>query len=213
MLPREKMAKFGARELDDHELLSVILSSGNASENVFDISRRIMDGFDREQLIHERDLVHLKQELRIGTVHTARIMAAMELGKRLFGAASSRNYIRNHQDLYSLLHNMQFLKKEYLRGLYLNTRNVVIRNEIISIGSLDANIIHPREIFKPAIEYSAYSIVIAHNHPSGDSSPSEADISITKKLVEIGNMLQIPILDHIIIGEESYYSFDEQGLI
>jgi DNA repair protein RadC len=108
---------------------------------------------------------------------------------------------------------MQYLKKEYLRGLYINSRFRIIHDEIISIGSLDSNVLHPREIYRPAIEYGAYAIILAHNHPSGDCKPSQSDINVSKKLQEIGNLLQIPLMDHLIVGENSYTSLKRAKLI
>jgi len=99
---------------------------------------------------------------------------------------------------------MQYLKKEHVRALYLNSRYKIIHNEIISIGSLDANIVHPREVFRPAIEYGAYAIILAHNHPSGSPSPSSADIEITAKIRKAGDLIQIPLLEHLVIGENAY---------
>lgn len=139
-------------------------------------------------------------------------MACVELGKRLFQKPSSMRQIKTVDDLYQIVMNMRFLKKEYVRGLYVNTRNRIIHDEVISIGSLDANILHPREIFRPAIEYGAYAIIIAHNHPSGDPQPSPSDLKVTQKLSQIAQLLQIPLLDHIIVGEEGYFSFNRENL-
>jgi DNA repair protein RadC len=213
LLPREKLQIYGPKELLDHELFSILLSTGSKKENVFSLSQRIIKGFDREEIMVDKNLDRLSNRLSIGKVQTSRIMAAIEIGRRLFDAPTTRNQIRSYEDVYEILKNMQHLKKEYVRGLYLNSRNTIIRDEIISIGSLDSNIIHPREIFKPAIEYSAYAIIIAHNHPSGVASPSQADIQITKQLIQLGELLQIPILDHIIIGENDYFSFGKEKLL
>jgi DNA repair protein RadC len=213
MLPREKLELYGPKELLDHELFALILSQGSKKEDVFSLSKRILKGFDREEIIMEENLQALTDKLKVGKVQASRIMASIEVGRRLFYSCANRNQIKSYGDVYEILKNMQYLKKEYLRGLYLNSRNTIIRNEIISIGSLDANIIHPREIFKPAIEYSAYAIILAHNHPSGDCSPSSADIEITKQLIKLGDLLQLPILDHIIIGENSFFSFSKEKLL
>lgn len=212
-LPREKLEKYGVQKLEDHELLSVILSRGSTKESVFDLSRRLLSGFDREEIINERDIRKLQANFRIGYVQAGQIMAAIELGRRFFRNIPSNRQISTTNDAYELVKNMQYLKKEYVRGLYINTRYHVIHNEIISIGSLDANILHPREIFKPAIEYSAYAVILVHNHPSGDPNPSNADLEISNKLIEIGNLLQIPLIDHLIIGENSYYSFGKNRIL
>jgi DNA repair protein RadC len=140
-------------------------------------------------------------------------MATIELGKRLFIKKQNIGKILCTDDAYRILRDMQSLRKEYVRGLYLNSRNQVIHDEIISIGSLDGNILHPREIFRPAIDYGAASVILAHNHPSGDCEPSNSDISVTKKLLEASKMIQIPLLDHLIIGENSYTSLNKKGLM
>lgn len=212
-MPREKLASYGPENLEDHELLSIIIGRGTRKESVFNLAQRVLKGFDREEIITEHDLNRFQERFRLSPVKAAQLMASVEFGKRLFQKSSSTRQIQNVQDLYQIVINMQFLKKEYVRGLYVNTRNRIIHDEIISIGSLDANILHPREIFRPAIEYGAYAIIIAHNHPSGDPEPSPSDVKVTKDLVKIAELLQIPLLDHIVIGEKSYTSFSERGLL
>lgn len=211
-LPREKLASYGPSALEDHELLAIILGRGTCRENVFSLSQRIFQGFDREEIISEHNIGQLSKNLNLGFVQSSQIMAFIELGKRFFKPKSTVRQIQTLDDAYQIVKNMQFLKKEYVRGLYLNTRYRIIHDEIISIGSLDANIIHPREIFRPAIEYSAYSIILAHNHPSGDPSPSSSDLEVHQNLVKIGNLIQIPILEHLIIGENSYKSLNSKRL-
>lgn len=211
--PREKLKYNGPENLEDHELLAIILARGNIRENVFDLSRRLLQKFDREELLHEKKLEQLQTNLKLGFVQTCQLMACIELGKRFFQNSSSPRQIQVTEDAYQILKNMQYLQKEYVRGLYVNTRYKVIHDEIITIGSLDANVLHPREIFRPAIEYGAYALIIAHNHPSGDPTPSRADIAVSKKLVQAGALLQIPLLDHIIIGENSYVSLNRARLL
>lgn len=213
LMPREKLATHGPEKLEDHELLSIIIGRGTRKESVFSLAQRVFNGFDREEIITQRDFNKFKERFSLTPVNAAQLMASVELGKRLFKKSSSTRQIKTVQDLYEIVSNMQFLKKEYVRGLYVNTRNRIIHDEIISIGSLDANILHPREIFRPAIEYGAYAIIIAHNHPSGDPEPSPSDIIATKNLLKIAELLQIPLLDHIIIGEKEYTSFSQKGLL
>jgi DNA repair protein RadC len=207
------MKKLGPAKLEDHELISIILSKGTAKESVFNQAKRIMGGYDREELIAENNLDRLRQNLKLGFVQTCRLMAAIELGKRFFLKPQHIRKIQSADDAYQLLRNMQYLSKEYVRGLYLNSRRQVIHDEVISIGSLDGNILHPREIFRPAVDYGACGIILAHNHPSGDSTPSQSDISVTKKLLEAAKILQIPLLDHLIIGHDSYTSFNKKGFM
>lgn len=119
--------------------------------------------------------------------------------------------ISKPSDVFQYLKTMRSLKKEHLHGLYLDCRNRVIYDEVISIGTLTSNIVHPREVFRPAIEHSAAAVIVAHNHPSGDPHPSEEDIKATGRLKEAGKILSIPLLDHVIIADEGYYSLQEQG--
>lgn len=213
LLPREKIVENGAGSLDDNELLAIILGKGSRKESVFALSQRLMRGFDREELLYETDAMKLSKSLSVSQLQASKIMACIELGKRFFRTNGSRRSIQKIEDVYELLRNMQYLKKEYVRGLYLNSRYKIIHDEIISIGSLDANILHPREIFRPAIEYGAYALILAHNHPSGDTNPSDADVAVTKKITEIGQLIQIPLLDHLIIGEGGFFSFSREKLM
>ena len=213
LMPREKLATYGPQKLEDHELLSIIIGRGTRKESVFTLAQRVFKSFDREEIMTQQSLQKFQESFQLSPVKAAQLMAAVELGKRLFQNSSSWRQIKTVQDLYEVVENMQFLKKEYVRGLYVNTRNRIIHDEIISIGSLDANIIHPREIFRPAIEYGAYAVIVAHNHPSGDPEPSPSDLKATRNLLQISKLLQIPLLDHIIIGEKSYTSFSKRGLL
>ena len=209
--PREKLISSGPDSLDDHELLAIIFSRGNVKENVHDLAKRILNGFDREEILVEKNLNKLKASLNLGFIHTCQLMATIELGRRFSGKRATGRKIMSTNDAYDIFRPMQHLHKEYVRGLYLNSRYEVIHDEIISIGSLDANIIHPREVFRPALEAGAYAVIIAHNHPSGDPKPSKSDINTSKKLIEAGNLLQIPLLDHLIIGMNAYTSLKKEG--
>lgn len=170
------------------------------------MSKRLMENFEYEEIVNAKNPMELKKTLQLGLHQSSKLMAAIELGRRLFGSSKLQKVIHNSDDAYALLKNMQFLQKEHVRGLYLNTRYHVIHDEIISIGSLDANILHPREVLRPAIEYGAYGFILAHNHPSGDCNPSIADIKVTQKLQKLGEELQIPLFDHLVIGESAYTS-------
>lgn len=209
MKPREKLQHFGPDQLEDHELIALILGRGSRKEDVFSLSQRLSRGFDREELLTQKKFHEFKKCFQLGEVGASQLMAAIEIGRRFFRTPASKKDVSTIEDIFEIVKNMQYLKKEHVRGLYLNTRNRVIHDEIISIGSLDANIFHPREIFRPAIEYSAYAVIIVHNHPSGDCQPSATDLVTTKKIVEASNLLQIPLLDHLIVGENSYYSFHQ----
>lgn len=204
LLPREKMAQNGPADLENHELLSIILGRGTTKEDVFTISKRIFTGFDYQAIFHQQNIKELQKELNIGFVQACQLSASVELGKRFFKQPNDQKQIRSINDAYEIFKPMQYLKKEHVRALYLNSRYKIIHNEIISIGSLDANIVHPREVFRPAIEYGAFALILAHNHPSGSPRPSSADIEITTKIRKAGDMLQLPLIEHLVIGENAY---------
>lgn len=121
--------------------------------------------------------------------------------------------LKNSDQAFAILKDMKNLKKEHLRGLFINSRYFLIHDEVISMGTLNTNIVHPREIFRPAIEHNAYAIILAHNHPSGECTPSQKDLEMTAKIDEAGKILQIPILDHLIIAENGYFSLHKAGLM
>lgn len=213
MLPREKLNIKGPEGLEDHELMSLLICRGNKNENVFQISKRLFKDFDREELLTQKNPRIFQNSLNIGAVQTSQIMACIELGRRFFAVKASNLQIRSTEDVYEIVKNMQYLKKEYLRGLYINTRYRIIHDEILSIGSLDSSILHPRDIFRPALEYNAYGVILAHNHPSGEIEPSSSDIETTKQVIHAGTLLQIPLMDHIIVGSENYFSFNKNNLM
>lgn len=210
--PREKLAIQGPSELEDHELFSIMLGKGNKKENVFEQAKRILKGFDHEELIHLKNIEQFQKNFKVGFVQACTLMAAFEIGRRFFAKNIPAIVLRTADQVFEHAKNMKYLKKEYVRGLYLNTRYRLIHDEIITIGSLDANIVHPREIFRPAIEYGAYCVILTHNHPSQDPTPSEQDIEITQQLRKVGNLLQIPLLDHLIIGD-GYTSLKKANLM
>nr|WP_154984831.1 DNA repair protein RadC [Paenibacillus xylanexedens] len=148
----------------------------------------------------------------IGKVKASQIISAIEIVKMLNTPRQARIIIRSPKDAYGVLHNDLALKnREYFVCLFLNTKNCLIAKEIISIGSLSAAIVHPRELFRSAIKRASASVICAHNHPSGDPTPSIEDIALTKRLVEVGDLIGIPLLDHMIIGDGSYVSLKEKG--
>ncbi len=211
--PREKLVRHGINALEDHELVAILLGKGSRRESVFTLSKRLLKGFDQEELLNIHDVDTFQKNFVVGFVHACQLMAAVELGKRFFKKTPFSGNLRNAEEAYKLVQDMQSLKKEHVRGLYLNSRYRLIHEETISIGSLDANIVHPREIFRPAIEYLAYAIILAHNHPTGDPTPSAEDVLMTKKLVKIGKLLQIPLLDHLVVGCNAFTSLNKENLM
>lgn len=205
--PREKMSKYGPRALSVSELIAILLNTGTTKEDVMNMSARIIREYGERALAVETDPLALARELAIPQTKAFQIVACAELGRRFFerkphGLAT----IRTAQDVFDYLPEMRSLPKEHMRGIYLNTHHCVIHDEVLSIGTINSNLIHPRELFKPAIEYGAAAVILAHNHPSGIVTPSKADIEITNHLIKVGKLIGIPLVDHVIIGRTTYTS-------
>jgi len=205
--PRERLWKYGPASLSVSELLALVLSTGTKKEDVLAMAKRVIEDYGERSLSNVRDIRQLIKDLELPPVKAAQIIACAELGRRFF----ARNVhgvpiIRTPQDVFDYVADMRGLSKEHLRGLYLNSHHQVIHDEIISIGTIDASIIHPREVFKPALEYAAAAVILVHNHPSGIQTPSEADMLITEQLVESGKLLGIELIDHIIVTKDAFQS-------
>ena len=212
--PREKLIKYGPDVLENGELMAIILNTGYRGETVLDLSHRIIKEYGSKAISQEKNVARLIETLNIPPVKACQIVACFELGRRFFKEEPTKlPTIRGPEDAYKYLEDMRKFKKEQFRGLYLNTRNKIIHDEVISIGTLTANLVHPREVFQPAIEYLAAGIIIAHNHPSGDPSPSEDDLKVTKQMVKVGKTTGIEVLDHIIIASERYVSLKDAGFM
>ncbi len=212
--PREKLIRYGPDILRIPELVSIILNTGYRDENVLELSHRIIKEYGSRAIASENNVGRLMEILGIPPVKACQIIACFELGRRFFQEEPGKMpTIRGPEDVYLYLEDMRKLKKEQFRGLYLNARNKVIHDEVISIGTLTANLVHPREVFQPAIEYLACGVIVAHNHPSGDPEPSEDDLEITRKLASVGKTMDIELLDHIIIGSKTYVSLKEKGMV
>ncbi|MCK4979143.1 MAG: DNA repair protein RadC [Candidatus Delongbacteria bacterium] len=210
-MPREKMFDGLVDKMNLSELVAVLIGKGTRNEDVFTISERIINDYGSKTLLKETDPKKLNENLKIGEVNSCKLIAAFELGRRFYSSASKiRKLIRGPEDVFEYTKDMSTLVKEHFRGLYLNTKNYVIHDEIISIGHLSGALVHPREVFKAAVEFSASSVIVVHNHPSGDPEPSKNDDKITQMIKEAGNIMNIPLTDHVIIGEDSYYSYNEK---
>lgn len=205
--PREKMLKHGASALSVSELLSVVLNVGTKKEGVLEMSERIMKGYGEGGIMYERNPATLAKDFNVPLVKAVQIVATAELGRRFFQRNDfSAPVVRTAREVYEYVKDMQNLSKEHLRGLYLNAHYKVIHDEVISIGTVDANIIHPREVFKPAIERCAVALILVHNHPSGDTAASAADLEVTKQLVEAGKVLGVDLIDHVIVTKHAFAS-------
>lgn len=206
MKPREKLEQQSIAKLADHELFALILGHGTKKEDIFRMSERILQKFDHDELVNTMNIEKFSEIYHLGKVQSSRLMAVFEIGKRFFYLAGKTWIFRNSDQVFEYLQPMRELQKEHLRGLYLDARYKLIHEETLTIGGLHALQIHPRDIFRPAIEYSAYAIILAHNHPSGDTNPSKEDRRTAQKITEASELLQIPVLDHLVIGKNGYTS-------
>ncbi|MGM0844079.1 MAG: RadC family protein [Bacillota bacterium] len=213
--PRERMVQSGAASLSNQELLAIILRTGTKSESVLQLSNRVLTTFEGFRLLKDASLEEITNINGIGLAKAVQIMAAVEIGRRIGNLAYDDRYaIRSPEDGANyVMNDMRFLSQEHFVCLYLNTKNQVLHKQTIFIGSLNASIVHPREVFKEAFRRSAASIICIHNHPSGDPTPSREDIEVTKRLVECGKIIGIDVLDHLIIGEKKYVSLKEKGYL
>jgi len=205
--PREKMVTQGPEALSIQELLAVILTTGTIKEDVIEMSNRIIREYGEKSILAERNPKKLSEDMDIPMGKSCVIVAVGELGRRIYDRTQSGfTVIRSAADAYAHLQDMKNLPKEHLRGLYLNSHNRLIRDEVISIGTINSSIIHPREVFRPAIECNAAAVVLAHNHPSGEAVASAEDIEITNQLVQAGKILGITVLDHVIVARDTFTS-------
>lgn len=211
--PREKLLQVGPQNLNSSELMAVLLGVGTKKEEVFAMAQRILKEYGQQAMIRETNPKVLAETLQIPIGKACQIVASFELGRRFFDTQAGRPVVvRTADQAYIHLQGMSNLPKEQLRGLYLNSRYQVVHEEVISVGSLTANIVHPREVFQPALEYNAVAIIIAHNHPSGSIEPTDADIATTRQLIEAGQIMGIDVLDHLVIANDSYISILEDYL-
>lgn len=213
--PRERLIKYGSESLSNKELIAILLRNGTKKESVMELSDEVLKLIDNISDLNELTINRLIQIPGIKESKAITILAAVELGKRI--NQSSNNYldkISSPKDVFDK-YSSQFINvtHEELWAIFLNTKKQLINSKLIFKGSLDQSIVHPREIFNNAIKYSSSSIIIIHNHPSGDCTPSKDDIETTNNLIACSRIINIPIIDHIIIGKTNYYSFRENNLI
>ncbi|MBE6184143.1 JAB domain-containing protein [Bacillus ginsengihumi] len=213
--PRERFIQYGATSLSNQELLAILLRTGTKKESVIQLANRLLQYFEGLNLLKDASIEEMTAIKGIGTAKAVQVLAAIELGRRISNLKYNDRYvIRSPQDGANyVMNDMRFLTQEHFVCLYLNVKNQVIHQQTIFIGSLNASIVHPREVFKEAFRRSAASIICFHNHPSGDPSPSREDIEVTKRLVECGKIMGIEVLDHMIIGDKKYISLKEKGYL
>lgn len=209
--PREKLEKYGPEKLSNSELLAILLGSGQKGINVVELSKRILSKFSADGLI-KANVKELKSTFGLGSAKACEIVACFELGRRLLQNKQA-TLILSPKDVWEELKDIRDNKKEHFVVFFLDARNQEIKREIISMGSLNTNLVHPREVFEPAVRYLATQIIAAHNHPSDDTSPSQEDLVITKQLVDAGKLLGIELKDHVIVSKANYFSFTEHNLM
>lgn len=213
-MPRERFKKYGVENLQTSELISIILNTGTSGTSIIELSNNILNLVDNISNMKELTINKLKEIDGIGDVKAIKLLAAIELGKRVYYDKNYKKIKLNYaNDVFIYMKNYFYNNdQEYFYALYLDTKNNLIDKKLLFIGTLNKSIVHPREIFKYAYLLSATSIICVHNHPSGDETPSREDIIFTKSIIELGKIQGINILDHIIIGKD-YYSFKENGNI
>ena len=211
--PRERLVNQGATSLSNQELIAIMLRTGTRQESVLHLSHRVLNHFEQIQQLKDASIEELTSINGIGQAKAVQLLAAVELGRRLSSKQTDAKFtIRSPKDAASfLMADMTSLKQEHFVVLFLNIKNQVLHRQTIFVGSLNASIVHPREIFREAVRRSAASIVCAHNHPSGNPAPSPEDIAVTKRLMEAGSIVGIELLDHIIIGDHQFISLNEKG--
>lgn len=215
-LPRERLLKNGADQLSSAELIAIILGTGNKQKTVHELSRDLVASLpnglkDLDQITAEE----LKLLEGIGDGKACQIIASVELGRRVYQPQQqSLKKISSPSDVADLLMSeLRYRKQEHFKTLLLDTKNQVVAIETITIGTLNASLVHPREVFNKAIRKACNGIILVHNHPSGHPEPSQEDTVLTDRLVESGKIIGIGILDHVIIGDGKYFSFKEHGLL
>ncbi len=213
--PREKLKALGAGSLSNAELLAILIRSGNRHESSVQVATRILSGGGGLRNLPDLTLEELQQYRGIGPDKAVTIKAALEMGCRLATTPREANgtITSPGQAADLFMEELRYKKKEYFKILLLNTKNHIMSREEVSIGSLNASLVHPREIFNIPLRKSAASIILFHNHPSGDPTPSQEDLQVTRRLVDAGNILGISVRDHIIIGDGCFFSFREKGLL
>jgi len=205
--PREKLLQTGASTLSSAELLAIILGVGTKKEDVLLMANRLLREYGEKGIVYQKDPKIIEKDLKIPLIKACQIVACFELGRRFYQKKPGASIIiRNAKQAYSHLKDMGTLRKEQIRCLYLNVHYQLIHDEVISIGTPDASLLQIKEIFRPALEYSAAAIIIAHNHPSGVLKANKADLEITERIKEAGNLLDIEVLDHLVIGKNKFIS-------
>lgn len=214
--PRERLMEYGKENLSNEELLSIILKTGNGKLSVKEVSNNVLNYFNGINNLKDATKEQLQQIKGIGLVQALTLLSVVELGKRIHmnDNISDKLLLTSSNSIYNYMKYQLYDKKqEYFYCLYVNQRKELIERKLLFMGTLNRSVVHPREVFKNAYLCSASGIICVHNHPSGNVNPSREDIRLTNSLVELGQVNGIPIIDHVIIGDNDYYSFYEDGKI
>lgn len=215
--PREKLLAHGANALSNAELLAILLHTGYKDRPVLHVAEEILALYKEQGLggianLSAQDFSAVKG---VGGAKAAVLIAAIELGRRLAQRAAKRRWlIRSAEDVAAyMMPRLRDEMREHFVAVLLNVKNRVLAAPVISVGSLNASIVHPRELFREAVRASAAGVILVHNHPSGDPSPSREDLAVTRSMIAAGELMQIPVLDHVILGDDTYRSLKEEGLM
>lgn len=217
--PREKMLRLGARGLSDAELLAILLRTGTVEESALSIAQGLLKEYEQPggvALLAAARPEDLSKYKGIGNVKAITITAAIEFGRRLYARQASGDItsIRQPEDAANwYLHRLRYVQQEEFHVLLLSTKHQVLASCCVAVGTMDAALVDPRRVFQEALRHQAAALILAHNHPSGDPSPSKEDIALTLRLAEAGKLLELPVLDHVIIGDGRFVSLKEKGLL
>ena len=209
--PREKLEKYGPEKLSSAELLAMVLRTGVKGMSAVEVAKKILKEFP-EKNIAQATVDDLRKSFGLGTAKACEIVACFELGRRMLQNKQSV-LLLTPKDVWDALGDVRDSKKEHFVIFFLDARNQEIKRETVSIGSLNANLVHPREVFEPAIRHLAAQVIVAHNHPSGNTDPSDADKELTRRLADGGRLLGIELLDHVIVCRNSHLSMKEAGFM
>ncbi len=212
--PRERMAQFGPEALNNAELLAILLRIGREGESAIRMAERLLSDFGGLSGLAKANRVQQLDALPgVGPAKAAQIMAAIELARRMSATSDElKPHVNNAADAARLvMEELRYSEQENLIALFLDMRNQLIRKKVITVGTLSGSPAHPREVFKEALAHTAASVILVHNHPSGDPTPSRDDLLLTERMVKVGELMGVPVIDHLIIGDGRYISLKESG--
>lgn len=213
--PREKLLKSGARFLSDAELLALLIGSGTGGATAVDVAKKLLIEYGGLAALASKNVQEFSRMKGIGPARSAKIAAVFEIGRRAASGHDTKGMkIQSPEDIVRMYGPLlRDLKNEVFKVVLLDNANRILRDEQVSQGILNASLVHPREVFKPAVDYVAAGVVLVHNHPSGEAAPSFEDRNMTAQLVRAGEVMGIPVLDHVILAGDVYYSFAKEGLL